>query len=138
MRFARAGFDGGVMHFRYARRNADDHARFGHDREALVHFADEVMEHQLRYVEIADDAVFERPDCHNVGRRAPNHALGVGAYGERTLRLGVDRHYRWFVDDDAFAPHQYQGVGRTQVDTDVTGKHPHDAVERIAQRHVVY
>ena len=60
------------------------------------------------------------------------------AYGERTLRLGVDRHYRWFVEDDAFAPHQYQGVGRTQVDTDVTGKHPHDAVERIAQRHVVY
>src|SRR5579859_7937822 len=140
MRFARAGFNGRVvdrpsLDLGYTRRNTDHDARFGHDCESFVHLPDEVMEHQLRDVKIADDAVFERPHRDNVRGRSTDHAFGIRAHGERTFGFGIDGHYRWLIDDDALAAHEHERIGRAKIDADVTGEHTHDTVERIAQRH---
>src|SRR5438270_12161477 len=110
MRFASAGFDSGVVYgtsldFGYARRDADHHARFWHDREALVHFADAVMQHQLGNVEIADDAVFEGSNRDNIGGRASYIAFGISAYGQGPPRLGLVRLLRGLGDDVGFGAH---------------------------------
>src|SRR5438445_13532253 len=142
MRFTRPSFDGRVvdrasLDFGHARRDTNHHARLRHDRETLVHFADEVVEHQLRYVEIADDPIFERPYCDNVRWGATDHTFRVGADGKGPFCLGVDGHHGWLIDDDALAAYQHQRIGGAKIDADVTGEHPHDTVERIAQRHEI-
>ena len=90
------------------------------------------MQHQFGDVEIADDAIFERPHGDNIRRRATNHPLGVCANGERTFGFGIDRNNGGLVDNDALTTHQHQGVGRAKIDANVTGEHAHDTVEGIA------
>jgi len=113
------------------------HARFRHDGEALVHLTNEVVEHQLRDVKIADHPIFERPHRDNVGRGSADHAFGIGANAKRPLGFGVDGDHRRFINDDALARTSHERIRRAEIDADVTGEHPHDTVERIAQRHKV-
>src|SRR5919202_2653573 len=138
MRLACAGFDRGVVYrapfdLGHARRNTDDHARFGHDGEALMYLANEVVQHQLGDIDVTDDAVFQRTNGDDVGRRTTNHALRVRTDGQRPFGLGIDRDHRGLIDDDALAAYQHERVRRAEIDTNITGKNAHDAVERIAQ-----
>src|SRR5579871_4911111 len=140
MRLAGAGFDCGIMHcaslnFGDARWNTDHHARLWHDRETFVHLPDEVVQHQLGDIEIADDTVFEWPNRDDIRRRSANHAFGIRAYGQRSFCLGVDRDHRGLVDNNALTANQHERVRGPEIDADVTGKHTHDTVEWITQSH---
>ena len=69
----------------------------------LVHLLDEVAQHLLADLEVGDDAVLQRPDGLDVRRRAADHALGLGADGERAAVAGVDGDDRRLVEHDAAA-----------------------------------
>ena len=84
-----------------------------------MYLADEVVQHLLGDVEVRDHAVAQRPDSHDVGGRSANHFLGFRADSQYFFSFLINRDYRWLVDDDAFAAHIYQGIGRSQVDADI-------------------
>ena len=90
---------------------------------------DEVLDHLLGHVEVADDAVAQRPDRDDVGRRPADHPLGLGADGQDPLGLGVDRHDRRLAHDDPAIADVDQGVGGPEVDPDVAGEEAEEAVE---------
>jgi len=48
-----------------------------------------------------------------------DHLFGFDADGEHALGAFLDGDDGRLVDDDAFAAHHHQGVGRAQVDADV-------------------
>src|SRR5262249_32013902 len=64
-----------------ARRHADDDLR-AREAPAVVYLADEMLDHLLRYLEVRDDAVAQRPDCLDVAGRSAQHHLGLVADGE--------------------------------------------------------
>ena len=63
----------------------------GIEPDPVVHLVDEVLDHLLGDVEVADDAVTERPDRDDVGGRPADHALRLGADREHPLGPRVDR-----------------------------------------------
>ena len=94
---ARAGVegrvaDGALLDFGHAARDADQHPRPRDEADAVVHLVHEVLDHLLGHVEVADDAVAQRPDGDDVGRRAAEHALRLGADGQHAL--GALRRWR--------------------------------------------
>ena len=84
--------DGALLDFGNAAGDADDDAR-ARDAEAvaLVHGADEVVQHALGDVEVGDDAVLERTYGDDVRGGTTDHALGLGADCEHLLGHAVDR-----------------------------------------------
>ena len=64
-----------------ARGHADDDHRIG-EGAAVMHLADEVLDHLLGDFEVGDDAVAHRADRFDVAGRAAQHHLGVVADGE--------------------------------------------------------
>ncbi len=131
---AGARVDGGVAHgplldLGHAGRDADQHARATDLGEALVHLGDEVANHLLGDVEVADDPVAQRPDGHDVGRRAAHHALRLRADGEHALGAGVHGHHARLADDDAAVADGDQRVGRAEIDPDVVAEEAEQAVE---------
>ena len=88
--------DGALLDLGDAAGDADDDAR-ARDAEAvaLVHGADEVVEHALRDVEVGDDAVLQGPHGDDVRRRAADHALRLGADREHLLRVRGRSRRRW-------------------------------------------
>ena len=89
--------DGTLLHLGHARRDAEQHPGPRDQADPVVHLVHEVLDHLLGDVEVADDAVAQRPDRDDLGRRPADHALGLRADGEHALGLGVD-------GDDATAP----------------------------------
>ncbi len=131
---ARPGVARGVLHgplldLGHSRRNANQHARAGDAGIAVMHLLDEVAQHLLGDVEVADHPVAQRTDGHDVGRRAPHHALRLGTDGQHPLGAGVERHHARLGDHDPTVPHRDQGVGGAQVDPDVVRQQPEQAVE---------
>ena len=126
---ARAGVQRGIVHGALldlgdAGGDADRHAGPREAKaEALVHRADEVVEHLLGDAEVGDDAVVERADGDDVGRGAADHALGLGADGEDLLVDAVDGDDGGLVDDDAAALDHDKRIGGSQVDADVVREH---------------
>src|SRR6266478_2203718 len=103
-----------------AGRDADDHARTRiEERTLAVHLADEVVEHLLGDVEVADDAVLERTDGDDARRRAPDHPLRLGADREHRAGPLILRDDRRLGDDDPAPAHVHEGVGGAEVDADV-------------------
>jgi len=94
-----------------------------------VDLVDEVLDHLLGHVEVADDPVAQRPDRDDVGRRPADHPLGLGADGQDALGLGIDRHDGRFAHDDAAVADVHQRVGGPEVDPDVAGEEAEDPVE---------
>ena len=62
---------------------------------AVEHLADEMLDHFLRYLEIGDDAIAQRPDCLNVSDREPWESL---AFSKRRARLTI-QVLRAAIDD---------------------------------------
>jgi len=55
----------------------------------VVHFADEMLDHFLRHLEIGDDAVAQRPDRLDISRGAADHQFRLLSDGE-DLSLPLD------------------------------------------------
>ena len=129
-----AGVEGGVadgplLDLGHARRDAEQHPRPGDHADPVVDLVDEVLDHLLGHVEVADDPVAQRPDRDDVGRRPADHPLRLGADGQDPLRLGVDRDDRRLADDDPAVADVDQRVGGPEVDPDVAGEEAEEAVE---------
>ncbi len=120
---------GALLHLGHARRDAEQHARARDQPDAVVHLVHEVLDHLLGDVEVADDAVAQRPHGDDVGRRAADHALRLGADREHLASLGVDRDDARLADDDAAVAHVDQRVGGAEVDPDVAGEQAEQSVQ---------
>ena len=91
---------------------------------AVVHLADEVLDHLLGDFEVGDHAVAQRPDRLDVAGRAADHLLGLFADGEDLLAPAIDgdRHHRGLVQHDPLALDVHQRVGGAEVDRHVGGQ----------------
>ena len=88
----------------------------------LVHLANEVLQHLFGDVKIGNNAVFHRPDGLNATGRPAKHTLSFFTNGRDGLggSGGAHRNNRRFVEHDISVAHIYQGVGRSQIDRQVT------------------
>jgi hypothetical protein len=102
------------------RRHADDHAR-AREAAAIVHFANEVLDHLLGDFEVGDHAVAQRPDRLDVAGRAADHLLRFLADREDLLAPAIDgdRDHRRLVQHDALALDVHQRIGCAEVDRHV-------------------
>ena len=123
--------DGPLLDLGHARRDAEQHPRPGDRADPVVDLVHEVLDHLLGHVEVADDAVAQRPDGDDVGRCPADHPLGLGADGQHPLGLGVDGDHGRLAHDDAAIPDVDQRVGRPEVDPDVAGEEAEDPVEHL-------
>ncbi len=114
-----AVFDRAFFDLRDLGRHTDDDAR-AHPYVAVVRLLDEVGQHLLGDLEVGDDAVLHRLDGDNVAGRPAEHVLGVLAYRLDAAVHLVDGHDRGLVDHDPLAAGIDAGVGRAQVDGQVT------------------
>ena len=124
--FAGLGAVGAVLHgalldLRDLGRHADDDARTDPD-VAVVRLLDEVGQHLLGDLEVGDDAVLHRLDGDDVAGRAAEHVLGVLADRLDPAVHLVDGHDRGLVDDNALAARVDAGVGRAEIDGQITRK----------------
>ena len=119
--------DGALLDLGDAGRDAEQHPRPRDQPDPVVHLVHEVLDHLLGDVEVADDAVAQRADRDDVGRRPADHALGLRADRQHALRLGVDGDDAGLADDDAAVADVDQGVGRAEVDPDVAGEQAEEA-----------
>ena len=91
-----------------------------------MNFVDEVLQHLLADAEVGDHAVFHRANGGDVARRTAEHALGLGTHGHHAFLVvgaGTNRHHGRFVEHNAALAHVNQGIGSTQVDRQIAGKH---------------
>jgi hypothetical protein len=95
-----------------------------------VHLLNEVAEHPLGHVEVGDHAVLERPDRHDIARRAADHPLGLDAHRDHLAGVRIERDHARLVENDPPAAHVDQGVSRAEVDRQVTAEER----QRIAHR----
>ena len=121
--------DGALLDLGHAGRDAEEHPRPGDHADPGVDLVDEVLDHLLGHVEVADDPVAERPDRDDVGRRPADHPLGLGPDRQDALGLGVDGHDGRLAHDDPAIADVDQRVGRPEVDPDVAGEDAEDPVE---------
>ena len=89
---------------------------------AVVHLRDEMPQHRLGHFEVGDDAVLQRTDGDDIGRRAAEHAFRLVADGEHFVRAGLHRHDRRLAQDDALILDVDERVGRAEIDADVVGE----------------
>jgi len=114
------------------RSTADDDLRAG-EAAAVMHLADEVLDHLLGDFKVGDDAVAQGTDRGNVAGRAAKHELRLVADGEHLLLafdLG-DSDHRRLVEDDAAAFHIDEGIGRAEVDRHVRRQHAENSREHL-------
>ena len=121
--------DGALLDLGHARRDAEQHPRPRDEPDPVVDPVHEVLDHLLGDVEVADDAVAQRADRDDVGRRPADHPLGLGADGQDALGLGVDGDDGRLAHDDAAVADMDEGVGGPEVDADVAGEEAEQAVE---------
>src|SRR6185437_6840536 len=121
----RATFDGSGTG-----RHADDDHRI-REGTAIVHFADEVLDHFFGDFEIGDHAVAHGADSFDVAGRAAQHHLGVVAH-RTNLFLAAFAHHgddRWLVQHNAATTHIDKRVRRTEVDRHVARQNAEKTVE---------
>ena len=131
---ARPGVEGGIadgplLDLGDAGRDAEDHPRPGDEAEALVHLVDEVPDHLLGDVEVADDPVPERAHGDDVGRRPADHPLRLGSDGKDPFGLRVDGDDARFAHDDAAIANVDERIRGSEVDPDIAGEHAEESVE---------
>ena len=83
-----------------------DHDPGPHQAALVVDFGDEIAEHGLRHLKVGYDAVFHGANGLDVARRAAQHALGLGPYGENLIvapRVFFYGHHGRFAEHNAVA-----------------------------------
>ena len=106
----------------------DEHARAA-QTAALAGLLDEVAHHDLRYLEVGDNAILEGADGHHAARGAAQHALGVLTHGLHFVALHGNngrfpQHNTLVFDVD-------QGIGGAEVYPYIIGKHPGEFFEKV-------
>ncbi len=81
------------------------------------------MQHLLGHVEVRDDAVLERPDSHDVARRATEHRLRLVSDGQHRVIGLVDRDDGRLVEHDALAADVHERIRRSEVHREVVREH---------------
>src|SRR6266540_739255 len=95
-----------------------------------AHLADEVVEHLLGDVEVADDTVLERTDRDDARRRPPDHSLRLCADREDVTGTQILRDDRRLRDDDAASTHVDQRVRGPEIDADIAREQAEESVEQ--------
>ena len=136
--FAGLGAIGGVLdralfNLRDFRGHADHDPRM-HQHLAVVRLLDEVVQHFFRDFEVGDHAVLHRLDGHDVAGRAPQHILGLFAYGLHFASIFVDGYNGWLIHDDALACRVNQSVGGAQIDGEIAGEHAEERANPVGPR----
>ena len=85
-----------------------------------MNLANEVGDHLLGDVEVANDAVSKRPYGGDACGSSAEHSLGLGADGQDPLGPRVDGHDAGLADDDATVANSHQGIGCTEIDPDIS------------------
>ena len=114
--------DGTAFNRRYAGGNADNDAG-ALDERAAERFFDELLKHRRGDIEISDHAVLERLDGNDGAGRSADDLLCLLADGAGLVGAGIDRDDRRLAHDDASAACIDQGIGRTEINSDISGKH---------------
>jgi hypothetical protein len=99
-----------------------------------VGLLNEVVEHALGDLEVGNDAVLHRADGDDVARSAAEHLLGFLADGFHLSVVLVDGDDGGFIDDDAFAAGEDEGVRRAEVNGKVRGKEAKQLFGRTGAR----
>src|SRR5262249_29610501 len=91
---------------------------------AILHLADEMLDHGLSGVEIRDDAAAQWSNSPDVPRGAPDHLLGFLPHRKHLLLAALvgDRDHRRFIERDVSASNPDQGGGRAEIDGNVFTK----------------
>ena len=91
---------------------------------ALVHLADEMLDHLFGDIEVGNHTVAHRANGLDRARRAAQHHLGILAHCQNLLFafLGVVGNHRRLVQHDALALDVDKCVGRTKVDRHIGRK----------------
>src|SRR5690606_6897049 len=116
----RGGADRAALDLGDPRRYADDDLRLGTEEPLRQNRLKEVAEHDLRHVDVGDDAVTKRADRQRAIRGPAEHPLGLETDRPDLPGRPVDSHHGWLVQHHPFAAHLYQGVCRPQIDRDVS------------------
>jgi len=89
-------------------------------------FAEEIAEHRLAQLEIANHAALQRANHRNRFRRAAFHLLGEvsdrAAAGENPARAVLQGNDRRLVEHQPFADHADERVGRSQINGQVVAE----------------
>ncbi|MNE52873.1 hypothetical protein D3C80_1475660 [compost metagenome] len=90
-----------------------------------MNLVDKILQHFFADAEVGDDAVLHRTNGSNVARRTAQHAFGFGTDGDDAflVAMGTDGNNRGLIQDDTALTHVNKGVGSTQVDGQIAGKH---------------
>src|SRR5258706_87410 len=99
---------------------------------AVVDLLDKVTDHAFGNVEIRDHPVAQRAYGNDVGRRFPQHALGLGANGQDVSRIFFDRDDGGLAQNNPLSLDINKGIGRSQVNTHVVTKETEEIVEHYA------
>ena len=124
--------DGPPLDGRDAAGHGDDHAR-PNQPAAAVHLADEIAEHGLGDLEVADHAVLHRTDRRNGAGGLAEHLVGDDAHRlavvENDIGALADGYHRGFIENDAFIADAHQRVAGTQVDPHIDAEPSQDCIE---------
>ena len=95
-----------------------------------MNFGDEVLQHFFSDLKISNHAVLERSDRLNVARRAAQHPLGLFAHSlNRFLPVvHADCHNGGLIQNDAAFLDVNQCIRRAEINRQVGGKHPSEAL----------
>jgi hypothetical protein len=111
-------FDGAALDLRDLRRNADDDAR-PHPGLAVVRFADKMLEHFFRDLEIGDDAVLHRADRDDIARRPAEHFFGVAPDRFDLVGHFVDGDDRRLAHDNAASLRINERICRAEINCQI-------------------
>src|SRR5262249_19469343 len=122
---------GPLLDLRDSRGNTD-HDAWVYEHLPAVCFLNEVRQHFLGDCKVGDDAIFHRPDSHDIAGSPAKHVLRFLTYGFRLIGELVDRNNGGFIDYDTATFGVDQSVGCTQVDRQIARKQ----TEERTQGHV--
>ena len=91
---------------------------------AVVHLADEMLDHLFRDFEIGDDAVPQGSDGFDVAGCTAEHQLGLVADRQNLLAAALidNSDHRRFIENDAACLDVDQSVGGSEIDRHI-GRH---------------
>src|SRR5258708_26546982 len=130
MYFAGARAISGVLHGAFFNGSdftgdADDDARMDQDA-AVMGLLNEIGEHFFGDFEVGDHAVLHGLDGDDVAGSAAEHLFSFAANRDDFTGDFVDGDDGGFVDHDAFAMGEDQGISRSQIDGQVGRKQTED------------
>ena len=120
-----------LLHLRDPGRHADDYPR-RHKTSPVMDLLNKIFEHLAGCVEVRDDAVFHRPDGHDIGRGLAEHSFCFDADRYRLFIVLPYHDDGRLIADNAFPFHVDEGVGGAEVYCKIIRKQS----EYVMEKHV--